>query len=143
MKIGELAKAAKCTTETVRFYENQGLLPAPGRNGSNYRSYTRTHLERLRFIRNCRSLDMTHDEIRGLLAAIDIPGGACASSSDLLLEHIEHVSVRLDELTRLKAQLQALYERCGNENAGEMCAILRGLTDMDGPETPKGNTHLR
>ncbi|VVE21018.1 Cd(II)/Pb(II)-responsive transcriptional regulator [Pandoraea anhela] len=143
MKIGELAKAARCTTETVRFYENQGLLPLPERNESNYRRYTRAHLERLRFIRNCRSLDMTHDEIRALLEAVDGTGRACGAIGELLLEHIEHVEVRLTELTRLKEQLQAIYARCGSEGDGEVCAILRGLTDMDGASEPKGKTHLR
>lgn len=143
MKIGELAKAARCTTETVRFYENQGLLPAPQRNESNYRSYTRAHLERLRFIRNCRSLDMTHDEIRALLEAVDGVASACGVIGELLLDHIEHVDVRLNELTRLKEQLQAIYARCGGESDGEVCGILRGLTDMEGNSVPKGNTHLR
>ena len=62
MKIGELARLGQCTIETVRYYEKAGLLPPPGRTGSNYRHYGDAHVARLRFIRNCRALDMTHDE---------------------------------------------------------------------------------
>ncbi|MGL4860686.1 MAG: MerR family transcriptional regulator, partial [Enterobacteriaceae bacterium] len=69
MKIGELAQAANCTTETIRFYEKKELLPKAERTAANYRSYTPAHLERLRFIRVCRTLDMTHEEIRQLLGA--------------------------------------------------------------------------
>lgn len=57
MKIGELALAAQCTVETVRYYEKEGLLAEPARTSANYRSYGAAHVERLRFIRNCRALD--------------------------------------------------------------------------------------
>src|SRR5690606_14867068 len=79
MKIGELARAARCSTETVRFYEKAGLLPEPARSGGNYRQYGPAHLERLRFIRNCRGLDMAHDEIRALLGMIDHPARDCGA----------------------------------------------------------------
>lgn len=78
MKIGELAEKSHCNTETIRYYEKVGLLPEPERSEGNYRLYRNIHLERLRFIRNCRSLDMTHEEIRGLLAFMDGPAQDCA-----------------------------------------------------------------
>lgn len=59
MKIGELAKLTDCQVETIRYYEREGLLPEPARSEGNYRLYTQAHVERLTFIRNCRSLDMT------------------------------------------------------------------------------------
>ncbi len=73
MKIGELAKKAGCQVETVRYYEREGLLPAPARTEGNYRLYGTQHLDRLVFIRNCRTLDMTLDEIQRLLALRDLP----------------------------------------------------------------------
>ncbi|WP_146053956.1 MerR family transcriptional regulator, partial [Pseudomonas syringae] len=73
MKIGELAKLTDTQVETVRYYEREGLLPAPARSDGNYRLYTQAHVERLSFIRNCRSLDMTLEEIRSLLNLRDSP----------------------------------------------------------------------
>ena len=105
MKIGELAEKSHCNTETIRYYEKVGLLPEPERSEGNYRLYRNIHLERLRFIRNCRSLDMTHEEIRGLLAFMDGPAQDCAPVNDLLDEHIEHVAVRIAELEHLQKQL--------------------------------------
>lgn len=70
MKIGELAKVTQTQAETIRFYEREGLLTEPPRSNGNYRLYGQEHLERLAFIRHCRSLDMTLDEIR----AAAIPG---------------------------------------------------------------------
>ena len=72
MKIGELAKLTDCQVETIRYYEREGLLPEPARSEGNYRLYTQAHVERLTFIRNCRSLDMTLEEIRSLLNLRDI-----------------------------------------------------------------------
>lgn len=57
MKIGELAKRTGCPVETIRYYEREGLLPEPARSEGNYRQYTLAHVERLSFIRHCRSLD--------------------------------------------------------------------------------------
>ena len=50
-KIGELAKATGCNIGTIRYYEREGLLPAPARSEGNYRLYGNEHVERLCFTR--------------------------------------------------------------------------------------------
>ena len=64
MKIGELANLTGVQVETIRHYEREGLLPHTKRSEGNYRVYDESHGQRLSFIRHCRSLDMTLDEIR-------------------------------------------------------------------------------
>lgn len=142
MKIGELAKTANCTTETIRFYEKEGLLPEPDRNDSNYRSYRAEHVERLRFIRNCRTLDMAHDEIRALLAFIDSPRGDCAPVNDLLDEHIVHVDTRINELTQLREQLIGLRQQCATAQPIQECGIIHGLVAMETEEKQRSASHL-
>lgn len=142
MKIGELARAAHCGTETIRFYEKEGLLPAPQRSEANYRTYGKDHLERLRFIRNCRVLDMTHDEIRTLLAFVDRRHGDCGPVNALLDEHIVHVDIRLAELHRLRDQLHALRQQCGSAQAIEQCGIIHGLASMPAEEKLPSESHL-
>ena len=142
MKIGELAQAARCSAETVRFYEKAGLLPAPARTAGNYRQYGPAHLERLRFIRNCRSLDMAHDEIRALLGMVDHPAGDCSGINHLLDEHIAHVDVRLRELQDLQRQLVGLRQQCGTEQAVDACGIVQGLVRMETAEGPAHRTHI-
>ena len=56
MKIGELAKATGTQTETIRYYEREGLLPPPARGDNNYRHYDAAHAERLTLIRQARLL---------------------------------------------------------------------------------------
>jgi Cd(II)/Pb(II)-responsive transcriptional regulator len=142
MKIGELAQAARCSTETIRFYEKSGLLPAPARSAGNYRQYGRDHLDRLRFIRNCRNLDMAHEEIRALLGMVDRPARDCGAINHLLDEHIAHVDVRLRELRDLRMELVRLRERCGQEQAVDACGIVQGLAHMETVDGPAHRTHL-
>ncbi len=142
MRIGELAKLANCTTETIRFYEKEALLPPPERNVANYRSYTAGHVDRLRFIRNCRALDMTHDEVRALLVASDDPSSNCESVNALVDDHIAHVDERIAELTHLRQQLRELRQRCGGDAAVEECGIVQGLTSMDTISPKARMTHL-
>lgn len=142
MKIGELAQVAQCTVETVRYYEKEGLLPAPARTAANYRRYGRAQLDRLRFIRNCRALDMTHEEIRALLSLTDQPSGDCRAVNQLLDEHIAHVDARIAELTQLKQQLGELRQRCQSEQALAACGILQGLAAMETEARQPRHTHL-
>ena len=142
MKIGELAQIAQCTVETIRYYEKAGLLAAPARTAGNYRSYDSGHLDRLRFIRNCRALAMTHEEIHALLDLMFRPAEDCASINALLDQHIAHVDVRIAELSQLKQQLGLLRERCQNKQSVDTCGILQGLAEMESSQRPTRHTHL-
>lgn len=142
MKIGELADKTGCKVETIRFYEAQGLLPAPERTLGNYRDYGPPHLERLQFIRNCRHLDMAHDEIRVLLNYLDQPQPDCSGVDQVIDEHLGHVQRKLAELRILQTQLQALRDRCRSTTGTAECGILAGLFDAVSL-SPASQHHLR
>jgi Cd(II)/Pb(II)-responsive transcriptional regulator len=127
MRIGDLAESTGTAVETIRFYEREGLIPAAQRADNNYRVYTAAHAERLAFIRHCRNLDMTLDEIRTLLRLRDAPLQDCGEVNALLDEHIGHVTHRIRELRTLQKDLKALRARCGTPHAVEQCGILNEL----------------
>ncbi len=127
MRIGDLARQAGCSVETVRYYEREDLLASPERSSNNYRLYDRAHLESLCFIRNCRALEMSLEEIKALLDLKLDPCKDCGEVNILLDEHIAHVTDRIAQLQALKGQLQALRGRCDRINSTESCAILREL----------------
>src|SRR5260364_86473 len=123
---------------------NHPFLRAGGiaaRSANNYRSYSAAYIERLRFIRNCRSLDMTHKEIRRLLAGLDTPQKGCDAINALLDEHIGHVQARIEELRELKAQLKMLRAQCQGEPSSADCGILQQLSGMS-IHQPVRQTHL-
>ncbi len=138
MKIGELAKLTDCPVETIRYYEREGLLPPPARSEGNYRLYTQAHSERLTFIRNCRTLDMTLEEIRSLLVLRDSPQDQCENVNALVDEHILHVKARIDGLLALQVQLIDLRQRCHEAPGIEQCGILQRLEVSGSVVTSEG-----
>ena len=143
MKIGQLASATDTPVETIRYYEREGLLPAAPRTASNYRDYDATHVERLSFIRHCRSLDMALDEIRTLLRFRDAPDGDCAGVNTLLDAHIGHVAQRIAVLRALEQQLHALRAQCPVPEASGDCGILKGLAGDPAPPVGGRARHVR
>ncbi len=129
LKIGELATYTGCLVETIRYYERIGLLAAPIRSEKNYRLYDQAHVERLQFIRHCRSLDMALDEIRSLLNFRDVPDANCTGVNAILDKHIDHVAHRISELKALQLQLKQLRSRCLIAQSTQNCGILQGLAD--------------
>ena len=71
--MGKLATETGCNIETIRYYEAIGLIPAPARTASGYRSYSDEHLRRLNFIQRARALGFSSEQIQGLLELTD-PG---------------------------------------------------------------------
>jgi Cd(II)/Pb(II)-responsive transcriptional regulator len=141
LKIGALAKQTGAQAETIRYYEREGLLPEPVRSQGNYRLYGPPHVERLQFIRHCRSLDMSLDEIRSLLSFRDAPDESCRAVNDLLDRHIEHVAHRIKELQNLKRQLQALRSQCRSAHAAKDCEILQNLATQESSTPAKLGSH--
>ncbi|MCC2596840.1 Cd(II)/Pb(II)-responsive transcriptional regulator [Pusillimonas sp. MFBS29] len=138
MKIGELAKRTETTVETIRFYEKEGLLLEPSRSEGNYRLYGNDHIERLRFIRHCRTLDMALDEIRILLRYRDTPAEDCGDVNALLDEHIGAVETRINQLLHLKQHLVTLRRKCTSTASTESCGILGALADHSCHEDAAG-----
>ncbi|MCA3077087.1 MAG: Cd(II)/Pb(II)-responsive transcriptional regulator [Rhodocyclaceae bacterium] len=137
MRIGDLAQATGIAVETIRFYEREGLIPAARRADNNYRVYAAAHLDRLVFIRHCRSLDMSLNEIRTLLRLREQPRQGCEGVSLLLDEHIGHLTRRIRELRSLQKDLRALRARCDAPDTVDQCGILNGLDCAVAPEDSK------
>src|SRR5919109_5556516 len=108
MRIGELARQAGVDVQTVRYYEREGLLDAPGRTGSGYRAYGPEHLERLNFVRHCRSLDMPLAEIKRLIELSRDRRVSCDEVNALVRAHLERVQAKRLALQKLEDQLGAL-----------------------------------
>ncbi|MEY4718260.1 MAG: hypothetical protein RL563_878 [Pseudomonadota bacterium] len=145
MKIGELAKVTDTQIETIRYYEREGLLTSPARTEGNFRIYRDIHVERLTFIRHCRSLGMSLKEIRILLRFKDSPAENCDDVNRLVDIHIDDVSKRIRELRALKAQLKVLRERCHGGLDVAHCGILKELSQTSSPIATHegGHTHVR
>ena len=132
MKIGELAKSTGAAVETIRFHEHEGLLSDPERTSGNYRMYGADHAERLAFICNCRTLDMTLNEIRKLLLFKEAPTASCGDVNLLLDAHIDRVSKSIRDMQALEETLKTLRTQCFEASASKHCGILQGLSESTG-----------
>lgn len=126
--IGELGERTGCPVQTIRYYEREGLLPPAGRTRGNYRLYGPPHLERLSFIRNCRALDMTLQEIQLLLSVRDAPEKNCGEVNAVVDRHIEQVAQRIQELQQLQGRLKGLRKLCRAAEVAASCKILGSLS---------------
>jgi DNA-binding transcriptional MerR regulator len=127
MRIGELARQAGVDVQTVRYYEREGLLEAPARTASGYRAYGPQHLERLNFVRHCRSLDMSLAEVKRL---IDLSAGtsvSCDEVDGLVRSHLERVRAKRAALEALEARLCLLSAQCESGQRVADCGILGEL----------------
>ena len=127
MRIGELAHKAGVDVQTVRYYEREGLLDAPARTGSGYRAYGPEHLERLNFVRHCRSLDMPLAEIRRLLELSTEKSVSCDEVNALVRAHLVRVQAKRRSLEELERQLAALNAQCESGHRVADCGILGEL----------------
>jgi len=129
MRIGELAKRTSCDIETIRYYEKSGLLEEPARTSSGYREYQAIHLERLQFIRHCRSLQLSLAEIRVLLGLQANPSSGCQEVDQLLDGHIAQVRDQMAALRTLEQQLVKLRKQCQGPHSVDECGILQNLNE--------------
>ena len=127
MRIGELAKMAGVDVQTVRYYEREGLIEAPSRTASGYRAYGPAHLERLNFVRHCRSLEMPLAEIKRLTTLSTDRGVSCEQVDALVQAHLERVRAKLGALKALEKQLSALRAQCDAGHRVADCGILEEM----------------
>ncbi len=144
-RIGEAAQRSGVSAANIRYYEKEGLLAPQARADNDYRVYSAQDVHQLRFVRLCRAMDMSLDEVRTLLA-LDLRKKAdCATADAALGEHISHVRERLAELRALEKDLVALQARCQGD--GDRCRIIEALHQQADTQVParagaRGHRHV-
>jgi Cd(II)/Pb(II)-responsive transcriptional regulator len=127
MHIGDVATKTGCSVQTIRFYERKGILASPARTQSNYRQYSADSIKQLIFIKQCRSLDMSIDEIGTLLKSKNEPNASCNKVNAMIQTHIKQVSQRIEELEELKKSLLNMASTCDEARQIRNCGILESL----------------
>jgi len=129
MPIGALAERTGVKVETIRYYEQVGLLPPPERSEGNQRRYGRRHAERLAFIKHARDLGFAVDNIRTLLRLSDTPGIACDEAHAISVAHLQEVRDKIARLRSLEKELERIATTCSGGVAACDCAIIEALAD--------------
>ena len=125
-RIGDLARAAGCPVETIRYYERIGVLPRPERSPGGHRTYGPQHRARLAFVLRGRELGFSLDEIRELLRLGDAHDGGCAEAEAIARRHLGDIAARIDDLKRIRRLLETLAAEC-RKGRRPACPILDAL----------------
>ena len=134
LTIGELARQAHISVETIRYYERRGLIPPPPRRPSGYRQYPHDTVTRIRFIKQAQQLGFSLREIRELLALRLDPNTTCENLRVRAEAKLVDIEDRLESLQRMREALMRLIEQCRRGQVPRsICPIVdaleHGLTD--------------
>lgn len=135
LKIGELAERVGINAPTIRYYEDIGLLPRPDRQDGNQRRYGDDAVKRVTFIRRCRDLGFSIDQVRILTTLMQDQSRSCNEARSLAAEHLNEVRSKLKELRVLERSIAEFVKSCDAACAGgpgPECIILEDLSNGTG-----------
>ncbi len=127
-RIGDLAKQAGVKVVTIRYYEQAGLLPACERTAGNYRVYAHEHLQSLNFVRRCRELGFSLEQIRDLLQLSAAQSPTCADVCNVAADHLKDVESKITDLKRLASELRLIASSCNGKWSSAECRLIASLT---------------
>ena len=142
-QIGELATLCKIKTDTLRFYDKQGLFVPSSRTESGYRLYTKKDAQRLRFILRAKAIGFTLVEISELLSIeLHKSNKACADVKSLVDLKLADINEKIEQLNYFKSALQQLSsDCCGGLESAQDCSILEALESQSSPKNGTNNGH--
>ena len=126
MKIGALAEATGVHVETIRYYQNLGLMPKPARAHGSVRRYGAEAADRLRFIKRAQGLGLSLDEVR-LLLDLSV-GEHCAETRAFAVQKRAIVEKKIADLKAIRSALDELIRACGRGGKGRGCPIIENLS---------------
>lgn len=128
LTIGSLGRKTGTKVQTIRYYEQIGLMPTAERTEGGQRRYVNADLDRLSFIRHSRQLGFGLDAIRELLDLGDHPNRSCEEADTIARRHLWQVEQRLARLKALRTELKRMVQECSGGRSAE-CRVLEVLRD--------------
>lgn len=125
LTIGQMAEAIGVNVETIRFYQRKELLREPKRPLGGIRRYGRADVARVKFIKSAQRLGFSLEEIGQLLRLED--GMQCSAAAQLATRHLANVRMRLQDLSRIEAELAKLLKRCAHHGGQVACPLITAL----------------
>ena len=132
LTIGKVARQARVTVQTIRYYERRGLLSPSGHRDSGYRLYTQEAVQKIRFIKNAQGLGFTLKEISGLLRLRVNNRARCGTIKIKAEAKLEDIHAKIADLRAMQRVLKSLIKTCRRKSLTEECPILRSLEYRSG-----------
>ena len=126
LSIGDLARLTGTKVNTIRFYEEGGLLPQAERTSSGRRIYRDADTQRLAFIRRSRSLGFPLDAVRELLTLADDTDQPCEAVDRIARAHLAEIDRKIADLSALRSELARVMGSCSHGTVAD-CKIIETL----------------
>ena len=127
LTIGNVAKLSGVGVETIRYYEREGIIKQPPRNGGSFREYPEEVIHRVHFIKRAQEIGFSLEEISELLSLRVKGRGTCSKikeKADLKLGQIEK---KIDDLRRIQEALIKVKETCERQAPSDKCPVLESF----------------
>jgi MerR family copper efflux transcriptional regulator len=131
LSIGQVARRAGVSIDTIRFYERQGVLEQPLRRDSGYRQYSEEIVRRIRFIQRAKLLGFSLKEIAGLLMLRVDEQTSCEQVKEATLAKLDQVAHKLVELEHMRQALLQVASLCTGEGPASACPMLDALDQQE------------
>ena len=128
LTIGAMSRKTGTKVQTIRYYEQIGLLPEPERSAGGQRRYRPDDLDRLSFVRHARQLGFSLEAIRELLDLADHPQQSCSDADSIARRQLVQVEQRILRLQALKTELERMISECTGDKVAD-CRVLKILRD--------------
>jgi MerR family transcriptional regulator, copper efflux regulator len=122
--VGEVARRAGVSTQTIHYYERCGLLPRARRNQTGYRLFGREVVGRTRFVRKAQTLGFTLEEIKDLLSLPGTTVDECAQAKARAERKIHEIDMKLKSLRSIRRALVRVVEECADNQDVGRCPML-------------------
>lgn len=127
LMIGDLARRTGTKVNTIRFYEEIGLMPEAARTSGGRRTYGEDQVRQLGFIRHARELGFSTEEIRSLIALSANPDQDCREASAIARRHLSSVEDRIARLNSLREALTHATRSCDGGRIAD-CRVMEAIT---------------
>ena len=126
--IGKLASLTNVSNDTLRYYEQEGLVEPASKSPTGYRLYDKDSARRIRFIKHAQNCGFTLAEIRGLLALRGRDKACCGDVRTRAVEKKLQIEGKIRATKAMSKALDQLIADCANEaQPVNECTIIAAL----------------
>lgn len=128
LAIGELARRSGYAVQTLRYYEQIGLMPKPARTEGGQRRYDADLVRRLLFIRHARDLGFSVEDVRSLLDLAGKPDHPCGSVDQIAATHLAAIDAKISALKTLRKEINQMLKCCAKTRIAD-CNVIGTLVN--------------
>lgn len=121
MLIGEVVKESGLTRDTIRYYEQRGLIEEPIRRENNYKDYGQDTVRRLAFIKDMQGVGFTLRETGEFLQLFDDGNATCANTGPMFSSRMTRIDEKIAQLKRMRSTLRNTFEACAGNSQNDAC----------------------